>query len=137
MKEMCVEAGVTPFWFGNCSDNQPNAPATATSAQPEAALVAGLQKVVDEADQAEAHHHEEHEQCRGRNRFLGEPHSTEIADQHTKNDDDATHCRGAALGVVALRPVVTNELAPAQLLEKPNEQRGQKEGEGERKGTGQ
>ena len=36
----------------------------------------------------------------------------EIAQHRTEDDDNSTHCRSAAFRMVALRPIVADELTP-------------------------
>ena len=51
----------------------------------------------------------------------------EVTENCAQNEDNAAHRGRSALRVVRLRAVVANELAPLQVLEKPNETWGGKQ----------
>ena len=84
---------------------------------------------------AESDHHAEHEHAR---RSVGRLARTtrcadEVAEDRADDEDDAAHRGRAALDVVGLRPVVADELAPAEPREQPDEQRRQEQRESERR----
>ena len=91
--------------------------------RPQAALVPGLQEVVDEAHEAHARHEEDHEYAH--EGHVGLPHEMahDIADSRTEDEDDATHGGRSPLGVVRLRTVITDELAPLEAFEQLDEER--------------
>jgi hypothetical protein len=103
------------------------------TAEPEAALVAHLEEVVEEPDHTEADHHEQHEHPAERELVPADQVADEVAEHGADDQDDAAHGRRAALRVVGLRAVVADELAPAEPVEELDERRRhqQREGEGE------
>ncbi len=102
----------------------------------ETPLAAGLQEVVDEADDAEAHHQEQHQERRDGGLVAGQEQRDEVAEQRGADDHDSAHRRRPALGVVALRAVVADELAPLQTPEQPDEDRCEEERERHRQRPG-
>ena len=99
------------------------------STEPETPLFARLREVVDKADQSHSHHHENDEQPARRRRIHVNGVTEEIAQHRTEDDDDSTHCRSATFGVVTLRPIVANELAPPDSLKECDEGGSDKESE--------
>ena len=101
-------------------------------AQAEAALLADLEVVVEEADDPQPGHEEEHEDARPRR---GGPETQVrhgIRNQRGQHDDGPTHGRGAALGVVGGRAVIADELPVTPLDEELDEGRRAEEGDDQR-----
>ena len=142
--EMLVSAGVTFSSFGNCSASSANAVATttcpATFAQPPRPRLCCLRvfrKSSTKPTSAEADHHAQDEhRRRGRRLARHQECRREVAEEAAEDEDDAAHGGRAALDVVALRPVVADELSPSEPGEQPDEQRGEEQREGERQRPG-
>src|SRR5699024_5245240 len=92
--------------------------------QSERSLLPDLDEVIEESDDAEAAGQPQHEQTRGRRHGTGEQVSEQVSEDGGADDDDSAHGRGAALGRMRGRTVVTDELAVSLLDEHPDEQRG-------------
>src|SRR5699024_7274877 len=100
--------------------------------QTERSLLPDLDEVIEESDDAEAAGQPQHEQTRGRRHGTGEQVSEQVGEDGGADDDDSAHGRGAALGRMRGRTVVTDELAVSLLDEHPDEQRGAHQREDER-----
>ena len=79
MNEIFVDAGVDALLVRELQREQRErrgdddlADDLGPAAEAEALLLAGLQEVVDEADEPEPHHHEQHEQPRGGRALVAE-----------------------------------------------------------------
>ena len=144
MNEIFVFAGVMPCSFGNCSASSANPAAMTTCpstfAQPPSPRLWRLRvfrksstkptspspTIMPSTSRPDAVGRSlENEQRRG-----------EVAEQRAEDEDDAAHGGRAALDVMALRPVVADELAPAEPGEQPDEERGQEQRESERQRPG-
>src|SRR5918998_479543 len=98
--------------------------------QPEAAPEADLEVVVEEADGAQAHHEEQHQQATGGRTAVGLVEQEQVGDAVTTDrgpdDDGAAHGGRALLRQVALRTVVPDLLAEALAAEQVDgDRRGQ------------
>src|SRR5699024_10141300 len=97
MNEIFGDAGVSPEALGH-------------RPQAERSLLPDLDEVIEESDDAEAAGQPQHEQTRGRRHGTGEQVSEQVGEDGGADDDDSAHGRGAALGRMRGRTVVTDEL---------------------------
>ena len=138
-----VDAGLSPSALTNRLARIPKTSAVtqlpdelAGLVQPEVALAAQLDEVVEEADDAQRRGEEQHQQRRRRDRLAGQPVRDEVTDPDGDEDRDAAHRRRAALGLVALRPLVADLLAEALPREEPDQVRGEQDRDRERHARG-
>jgi hypothetical protein len=102
----------------------------------EAALVADLEVVVDEADQAEGDHGDDHQQAARGEADVDQQVGHAVAGHRAEDHHRAAHGRGAALGLVGVGQVDLDELAEVVPTEAPDGQRraDQPNGQGDRRG---
>ena len=100
-------------------------------------LLVSLNEVINEPNQAQTSHQEQHKNGRQFNGGAREERCEEIRNHHANHDDNATHGGGALLGVVSIRSTITDELAPAHAAEDTNEDRSHQEGEKQRECAGE
>ena len=86
-------------------------------------MLAHFDEVIDEPDQAQAQGEQQRQEHRWGNGVFREQVGHEVGHRRRPEDDDAAHRRGAPLGQVRARTILTDELTPLQLLRQPYVQR--------------